>query len=289
MNERQLEYVVAIVEEGTFTKAAQRCSVSQPSLSASVSRLERELGVQLFHRVGRSTTPTDACEALLPSARDAIRAVDGARAAARGVRAGISGRLHLAIQPTVQSIVLPVVAGYRRQHPGVTMRLVSPSEDPVTELVASGAAELGIGDVVADGHLVWTPLWTERYVLVARGPVASVGRTPLDLTEVELVAPPPGSATRNVIDRWFGDAGIRPRIVIEADHREALLPLVAVGGLATIVPASMVAGEGAPRLESAVLDPPVERRIGIARRPGPLTPAAQGFLDLVADAVQVAP
>ena len=102
MQLRQLEYVVAAVEEGTFTAAAVRCHVAQPSLSSAIGQLERELGTLLFHRVGRRISPTSACERLLAPARDALRAMAVAEAvgSARGTDE-VVGRVDLAVQPTL--------------------------------------------------------------------------------------------------------------------------------------------------------------------------------------------
>ena len=281
MNERQLSYVVAAVETGSFTQAAARCLVSQPSLSASIARLERELGVLLFHRVGRTIAPTDACTALLPSARDAMRAVDGARRAVDAVRSGLAGELQLGVQPTVVASVIELLHDFRSRHPGVTIRMRSPGDDEsIAGMVASGRAELGVGDIEPHPALAWTAFRTESYVLVGTGdagpdrPARRVG----DLVDTPLVVPPRGSPTRAVIDALFAAAGVVPEIVMEVDHRDALLPLVAVGAGATIVPGSMVDGHVWPSLPVSALAPPVERGIGIARRDAALTPAAQALL-----------
>ncbi|KOG56021.1 LysR family transcriptional regulator, partial [Streptomyces varsoviensis] len=79
MELRQLEYLVAVVEEASFTKAAARLHVAQPGVSAQVRQLERELGQSLLDRSGRTVRPTEAGAAVLPYARAALAAVDGAR------------------------------------------------------------------------------------------------------------------------------------------------------------------------------------------------------------------
>lgn len=284
MNERQLEFVVAVVEEGSFTQAAIRCDVAQPSLSQSIARLERELGVPLFHRIGRSVSPTDACHALLAPARDVIRATQAVVTAAGGVRDGLIGRLEVAVQPTVVGTVVGLLAEFHAQLPGVTLRVRSARDDSVAFMVESGRTELGVGDlVVPRPGLVLHDLWTETYVCVDRtdGDSASMAPcTPADLSAVHLVTTPAGSPTRELLDRWFADCGIAPKIAIETDHRDALVPLVAAGVGAAIVPESIVEAVFDPRLRVRRLDPPVERRVGIIHRPWPLTPAAQRLLEL---------
>src|SRR5690242_21123495 len=78
MELRQLEYFVAVAEEGSFTRAAARVHVAQPGVSAQVRQLERELGQELFDRSGRTVRLTEVGEAVLPFARAALEAVDGA-------------------------------------------------------------------------------------------------------------------------------------------------------------------------------------------------------------------
>src|ERR1044072_2202769 len=88
MELRQLEYFVAVAEEGSFTRAAEKVHVAQPGASAQIRRLERELGAALLERTSRSVRLTDVGAAVLPYARAALAAVDGARLAV-GERTGL--------------------------------------------------------------------------------------------------------------------------------------------------------------------------------------------------------
>lgn len=281
MNERQLEHVVAAVETGSFTLAAQRCGIAQPSLSGSVARIERELGLPLFHRVGRRIVPTDACRAMLPAARDAIRAVERVRRAAGAVHAGLSGHLDVVVQPAALGPAVALIGRIRSEQPGVAVTIRSPGEDEtVGEVVAAGRSELGIGDVEERDGLVWTPIGAEPYVLVEPPGARERRRRPTvsDLRGLPLVLPPRGSATRIVIDSLFLAAGIDPVVAVEVDHREALLLLVASGAGSTIVSASMVPEGTAANLRISELSPRAERRIGIVARNAPRTPAADHLL-----------
>ena len=137
--------------------------MSQPTLSASIGRLERDLGITLFDRIGRRIVPTGACLAMLPAARDLLRACCDARRAVSSVADGLSGHLDLAVQPTV---VRDRRRARRRVPPGPPWRLGAPAlpgDGSVGALVASGVADLGIGDV-AEPSLRWracgtSPTW----------------------------------------------------------------------------------------------------------------------------------
>src|SRR3954454_16527524 len=95
MELRQLEYFVAVVEEGSFTRAASRVLVAQSGVSAQVRRLERELGVELLDRGPRAVTPTAAGQAVLTYARSALAAVNGVREAVDELRGLTRGHVRV--------------------------------------------------------------------------------------------------------------------------------------------------------------------------------------------------
>src|SRR5262245_22443960 len=152
MELQQLRYVVAIADEGTFTAAAEACFVAQPSLSHAIRTLERELGVELFHRVGRRPTLTAAGEAFVPAAREAMRALDTVRAEVDAVAGVVAGHLDLVTLPTLAvDPVTPLVGAFRTEHPQVTVRLAHPENvASLVEAVRSGESEIGITDLPVD-------------------------------------------------------------------------------------------------------------------------------------------
>src|SRR6187551_504191 len=101
MDPRQLEYVVAVADEGSFTSAARSLHVSQPALSQSIAALEAEVGVPLFDRLGRTVRLTSAGEALLSPARQVLHDLELARASVDDSVSLRSGRLVLVALPTL--------------------------------------------------------------------------------------------------------------------------------------------------------------------------------------------
>jgi DNA-binding transcriptional LysR family regulator len=277
MKRRQLEYLVAAVEEGTFTAAAARCFVSQPSLSAAIAQLEAESGTLLFHRVGRSIRPTAECEALVPLAREALRGFDAVQEA-MSAPGRLVGRVDLAVQPTLAvRPTVEIVARVRAEHPEVVVRLVSPAEDEsVADLVASGRCELGLAERSSDRTLRWQRIGAEEYVILhPRWRGEDDGRIE-SLVDRPVVTGPAGSPTRLVLDEACARAGFTPRVVVEADHRDAILPLVLAGVGSTVLPASALPLDPDPDLRWATL-PGLRRSIGIVWRDAPLTPAARAL------------
>src|SRR5215207_5761348 len=146
MTLRQLEYLVAVVEEGSFGRAAQRLYVTQPTLSQQVRALEAEVGGPLLERLARGVRATPAGEALLPGARAALAAVGRARRSARMVLGLEAGELEIATVGTIALGLLPrVLRRWRARHRERTVRLHEHRDGPsLAEAVAQGGADLGI-------------------------------------------------------------------------------------------------------------------------------------------------
>jgi DNA-binding transcriptional LysR family regulator len=119
MELHQLQYFVAVADEGNFTRAAEKLLVSQPGVSAQIRRLERELGEDLLDRSGRHVRLTDVGAAVLPYARTALAAVDGARLAVGDLTGLLRG--HAAIGTvTSHNVDLPgLLAEFSSSHPQV--------------------------------------------------------------------------------------------------------------------------------------------------------------------------
>lgn len=135
---RQLQYVVAVADTGSFRRAAERCRVAQPSLSTQVAELERALGVRLFERDRRHVLTTAAGEALLPRARQLLVAADDLVGLAARFADPLAGTLRIGVIPTISPYLLPEVApALKRALP--RLELVW-SEDKTAALAARLAA-----------------------------------------------------------------------------------------------------------------------------------------------------
>ena len=145
MELRQLQYLVAVVEEASFTRAASRVHVAQPGVSAQVRRLERELGEELLDRTGRAVRPTAAGEAVLPYARAALAAVDGARAAVDELAGLVRGRVTVGTVVGCGAVGLPeVLAGFHRAHRGVELTLSEGNSDQLLAELSAGRLDLAL-------------------------------------------------------------------------------------------------------------------------------------------------
>lgn len=147
MSLRQMEYFVAVVEESSFTRAAERLHVTQPALSHQIKALERAVGGELLERLPRGVLLTQMGRAFLPHAERSVRSAAQARRAARAAAGAEGGELHIATVHSVAVGILPdVFAHWRRAHPGVRLVLHEyATTDALEDEVERGIADLAVG------------------------------------------------------------------------------------------------------------------------------------------------
>jgi DNA-binding transcriptional LysR family regulator len=287
MDERRLNYFLAVVDEGSVTRAARRLRVAQPSLSQALRAFESELGVQLFHRVGRGLRLSTAGEALIGPARQIQRAIDEARNAITGVLELRTGTLEIATLATLAVDPMASLIGeFRARYPGVEVRVLEPeTAEQVGALVREGASELGVAHLpLSRTQLVARPLG-EQELQVVLPPNTPADERPLgarELARIPLVVSPPGTSTRMLLEQALAAVGVTPQIAVQTAAREAIVPLVLAGAGAALLPASLA--RDAQRRGATVRSarPRITRTVGLIHRPGPRSAAANAFLALPA-------
>ena len=285
MDLRRLTYFLAVAEHGGFTSAAKALFVSQPALSLAVHELEEELGVELLHRLGRGVRLTPAGEALVGPVRQTLRDIETAKAAVAAVSGLEAGTLSIASLPTLAADPLPDLVGrFRALHPGVIVDLAAPeSTAELADLLTQGQCEIGLAEPVALPATLVTHELGEQRLLFIFPPGTKPRRRSLpvhELGQVPLIAAPEGTSTRRLLDEAFAAVGLRPTVRVVAAQREAILPLVAAGAGAAMVPETLA--RRAESLGAIIVEPrpAITRRLVLAHRPGPLAPAAARFAEL---------
>lgn len=245
MELRQLRYFVAVAEELHFTRAAARLGIAQPPLSQQIRGLEREIGVQLFHRTKRRVELTEAGRVLLQGARrvlaEAERAEEDASRAARGE----VGHLAIGFVGTAAVDVLPrVIRDYRNRFPDVRLTLHQlPTEQQVTRL-RSGEIQVGFVRLpVADASLSVDTVLREAVLAVVPEDhrLAELGEIELrELADERFILFPRsfGPGLHDRIVRLCNAAGFSPRIDQEAVEMHTIAGLVAAGLGVSLVPES---------------------------------------------------
>ena len=291
MDLRQFAYVVAVVDHGSFTKAAAAMHVAQPSLSQAVRSLEAELGVELFHRNARRVTLTPAGEALLEPARQALRDAATARAAVADVAGRTAGHLDLGSLPTLAvHPAAELIGRFRRAHPLISVRLVEPEDSyAVAESVRNGSSEIGFAELpLAGADLETHPLEVQEFVALLPAELASdlgpgKALSIRKLAHQPFITTPPGTSTRRQIDEALASVGLEVNVAVETDHREAIGPLVRAGAGIAILPRSLAEQSATGDAVIREVTPKIVRHVGLIHRPGPLSPAAHNFRSLAID------
>ncbi|HUE26616.1 MAG TPA: LysR family transcriptional regulator [Solirubrobacteraceae bacterium] len=252
MNLRQLRYLLAIADEGSFTHAAERLFVAQPSLSQQIKSLEQELGGPLLERLPTGVRLTSAGKAFLPEARAAVAHADRARRDARSALGLELGELEVATVTSVAFGVLPpAFERWRESYPGTTIALREYTHRrALDDAVRTGVGDIAVGPRPFDWSGPVVELGWEEFVVVlpATDPLARRKR-PVSLDELkdrDWVLFGPGHGLSELVLETCARAGFTPRRTVETGQVAAAPNLAAAGLGVTIVPDNIVpAGLGA--------------------------------------------
>lgn len=284
MELHQLRYFVAVSQEGSFTAAAARLYLSQPSLSVQIRKLEQDVGARLFERTGRHTVLTAAGSALLEHAQVALDQVERGRERVAEVSGLREGEVRVGVLPSVGARMLPeVMAEFRRAHPRVGVRIVEHDVSREFEqLVRSGELDLAMTRMpLTLSGLYADVLVREPVLLLVPAEHRLAGRAEAELTELageEFVGMRAGYGLRDLADQLLAEAGVRPRVVLETGQLAIVHGMVAAGMGIALLP-RLAAGDG-PTVPLA--DGSAVRELGVVSRAGPhVSPPVHAFRRLL--------
>ena len=244
---RQLEYAVAIQDLGSFSRAAERCHVTQPGLSTQVRKMERALGVELFERGSREVLVTPAGEVLLGRARSVLSAVNDLVRAVDDLRDPLEGTLRLGVIPTIAPYLLPqMMPAIRARFPKLRLLLMEERTRRLREMVEDGSLDLALVAVESDlGALETLPLFADRFVLAV-----SLGHRlarrqrvhPVDLEGEQVLLLEDGHCMREQTSVICEAAGAREVGDFRATSLPTLVHMVELGVGVTLLPELSVHG-----------------------------------------------
>jgi LysR family transcriptional regulator, hydrogen peroxide-inducible genes activator len=281
MELHQLRYFCAVARAGSFTRAAEDEAVAQPTLSEAVRKLESDLGVPLFERLGRSIRLTAYGERFRPRAESILHEVATARRSIAEQASDGQGHLRVGVIPTVLPYLLASrIGSFRASHPGIDLRFVEDITPRLLEQLQRGELDVIVAALpVKNPALLCGELLREPLLLaVPRAhPLAERAHVQLaDVRDEPLLLLKEGHCFRDDALRWCRRTKIRLESRFESDHLAAILPLVASGFGVAIVPAMAAAHSDCAFIP---LRPSAERRIGSVRvRAHLATPAQKVFL-----------
>lgn len=241
MNLRALQYLVTLAELKHFSRAAEACFVSQPTLSTQIQKLEQELGVQLLERSPRKLMLTPIGEDIVARARNIIAEVAAMKQQARMSLDPGSASLRLGIFPTLAPYLLPHVVPVIRQHyPQLSLQLFEEKTDNIIRLLGEGKLDAGLLALpVDDQRLDHIELFTEPFVLVT--PIDHElahhdSVTIADLQDHSLLLLEEGHCLRDQALEVCKLGGVTERLDFHATSMETLRQMVAAGTCITLMP-----------------------------------------------------
>ncbi|MGG4604831.1 transcriptional regulator CynR [Paenalcaligenes sp. Me131] len=282
---RHVTYFLAVVQYGSFTRAANALHVSQPALSQQIRQLEESLGAQLLDRSNRQIKLTDAGEVYVRFARQAMQDLEEGRRAVHDVSDLSRGSLRIAMAPTFASYLIgPLVESFNRRYPNVTLMIREMLQEHVETQLVKDELDIGIAfdkptSSAVDSH----PLLVETLTLAVSVTHPLAGQRMIEratLIEQSLVLLTPEFATRRQIERYCQQYELELHVQMESNSLNAVMEIVRRTGLATLLPAAIAMND--EHLVAIGLDPtPPRRRAILMQRKGAYQSAAmRAFIEL---------
>jgi LysR family transcriptional regulator, hydrogen peroxide-inducible genes activator len=241
MEFHQLRYVCAIADTGSFSRAAERCQIAQPSLSQQVLKLEEDLGAKLFDRLGRSIRVTEAGRAFLPHARFILERMEAARSSVAEKKADVRGSVAVGAIPTIAPYLMPrYTAAFAKRYPEAKLRIV----EETTEILVEGLRDLSIDMAILalplrHKDLECFPIRTEPLFAALPKDHPGAGADSVALKSLRgesFVMLRDGHCFRDLSLATCTHARIKPNIAFESDQFSSVLGMVAAGVGISIVP-----------------------------------------------------
>ena len=264
----QLKYFQVMANIRHFTRAARMLDVTQPALSRSMAKLEKDLDAPLFKRSDGEIELTPEGERLLRRVDRILREVDSAREEASNAHAEVSKEFRLSFIHSLGSYALPhILQDFRALYPDIRIQLNQQDSAALALQVAAGETDLCLCSTIpTTEYSAWVYLWSEELFVTVPLGHRFAEREKINLQELEdepLVAMKSSYSLRILVDQFFDLAGIHPEITFEGDDVSTISGLVAAGLGVSLLP--KLAGVEHPELRYIPVSFPIcKRAVGIA-------------------------
>ena len=287
MNLRHLESFVAVSDYLNFSRAANELNIAQPAVSQQIRALETELGMDLFDRIGKKVTLTEAGRALLPYARQILTLVNAAENEVRERDQLKRGRANLGAPPTVSIHILPTrLMQFKQEWPGLEVMLREAGTQTLLGLIEDGKLDLAIvaTDVLPDS-VESAPFLEETYVLAVSARHPFLGKRQnvrmADLSAEPFILFSEGYKLREVTLRACRAAGFEPKIALDGGTTQSALEFISAGlGIGLVPELALTESNGIHAVR--ISDQNLRRELGIIWLKGrSLSPAARTLRDFL--------
>ena len=299
MDIRQLRYFVAIVEHGSFSRAANFLHVAQPALSLHVRNMEADLGTALLFRTPRGVEPTEAGLILMRHARIILDQFTIAEEEIRGHQNDPAGEVRLGVPGTIgQILAVPLITAVHMRYPKIKLRIAEAMSGFILEWMREERIDLAVLYRTADEHGIHTEqLLTEQLHFFGPGLPPKDESLPdpgealdfADVARMPLILPGKGHGLRDVLIRSADGAGQNLNTIIDVDSYGNIKSLVAEGFGYSILPENAIAAEvGAGKLRRwTIANPSIRRSIHLAHSSSrPMTNAVSVVLNVVRETLR---
>lgn len=288
MELHQLRYVVAVARTGNFSRAAEQCHITQPTLSQQVQKLEDELGERLFERLNRRVRPTTAGETFIPRAARILDEVEAAQRELMDAQDRVHGRFNIGVIPTIAPYLLPrILPSYMQEFPGVALTVNEEKTERLLKLALACEIDLSIASLpLDDARFETETLFEEELKLAIPEGHRLLKKKALraaDLEEERFVLMKDGHCLGDQVLSFCQKRDLRPSVTCRSAQIETLQTLVVAGLGISLVPlmACHEGRPGSPVFRS--LEDPKPHRVIVAMWPKnrPLGRPAREFLKLL--------
>ncbi len=290
MDINQLEVLVAVAREKSFSRAAEVLDRTQPAVSQAIRRLEQDVGEKLFDRSSKDGTLTYAGELLVDYAKQMLNLRHSAQAAMKEVRNLHKGKVTISANEHTVFFLLPVITEYRKQHPNIRIEVRRGVASRIPKEITAREVELGVVSFKpADETLRAVSVLSDQLLLIVSPEHRLAGKRSVsirDLGQETFIAHNAPSPYRRLVIETFEDNSTPLNISVELPSLEAIKRLVEAGvGIAMVPKLSATAEIAAGRIVGlSINEIKLERRLHIVyRRRSALSHAAQEFIRIAKD------
>lgn len=236
----QLEYFIKTAEVLHFTKAAELCFVTQSGLSQQIKKLEEELGLPLFKRIGKKVQLTEAGSVFLIHAKKVVENVQNGKQAIEDLNEMIGGELRIGVTYIFGLLILPVVNSFAKEYQNLKIIVEYGTTESLEQKLLDNALDvvLVISSHEIEPQIQRVPLFTSHMVMAVSKthPLANMEKIAFKkLEDIPLVLPGKGSNSREFVEELFQKFNMKPKITVELHSVHALLQMVENNDWATIV------------------------------------------------------
>jgi len=258
----------SVIEQGSFSGAAQRAGLSQPAVSLQIQHLERQLGAKLVERIGRRAMPTAAGTELLQCLGHIETAVADMRDAMARFAARGAGRMRIGTGATACTYLLPpILRRIRLKFPEVEIVVTTGNTSDIVREVEENRIDVGFVTLPASGRaLEVQPLMRDEFVAIAPIDFPLPKRiTPASLADLPVLLFEPGGHTRRIVDEWLAKAGNALKPIMALGSVEGIKALVGAGLGCAVIPHMALQNAG-PSLAVRSLSPRLYRELAVVIR-----------------------